>query len=75
MSDEEVQPDGCIKRKPPSWRSTELNHFLHLLDSRADANLKSARKNRVQGSPLKLAPPSGCPQWMVAPDDEEENDS
>lgn len=69
MSDEEVLPDGSIERKPPSWRSSELNEFLLSLDSRANANLKSARKQRVEGSPVKVAPPSGYPQWMVAPDE------
>ena len=69
MSDEEVLSDGSIERKPPSGRSAELNEFLRSLDSRADANLKVARKQRVEGSPVKFAPPSGCPQWMLAPDE------
>ena len=69
MSDEEVLSDGSIERKAPSWRSAELNEFLRTLDNRADANLKCARKQRVEGSPLKVAPPSGYPQWMLAPDE------
>ena len=71
MSDEEVLLDGSIKRKRPSWRSSELNEFLSSLDSRADANMKGARKQRIDGSPVKLAPPSGCPQWMFVPEDGE----
>ena len=70
MSDEEVISDGSIERKPPSWRSAELNELLRSLDSRADGNLKSARKQRVEGSPIKVAPPNGYPQWMIAPDEQ-----
>ena len=61
---------GSVERKPPSWRSAELNELLRSLDSRADANLKSARKQRVEGSPIKVAPPNGYPQWMIAPDEQ-----
>ena len=68
MSDKEVQSDGFIKRKPPSWRSAELNELLRSLDSRADTNLKSARKPRVEGSPLKVGSPNGYLQWMIAPE-------
>ena len=67
MSDEEVLSDSrSIERKPPSWQSAELNELLRSLDSHADANLKSAQKLRVEGSPIKVAPPSGYPQWMIA---------
>ena len=68
MSDQEVLSDGFIKRKPLSWRSAELNELLRSLDSQADTNLKSARKPRVKRSPLKVGPPNGYPQWMIAPE-------
>ena len=71
MSDEEVLPNGIIKRRAPSWRSQELNKLLRSLDGRADAQLKGARKQRIEGSPIKLPPPTTCPQWMIAPADEE----
>jgi len=62
MSDEEIMSDGSIKRRKPSWQLTQFNQFLILLDSCADLILKTARKQRVEGSPLKVAPPSSCPQ-------------
>ena len=71
MSEEEGMPDGTIKRSAPSWRSQELNDLLQLLDGHADAHLKSTRKQRIEGSPIKLPPPTKCPQWMVAPANEE----
>ena len=46
----------------------ELQEKKLQVDSWADANLKSAQKQRVEGSPIKLVSPSGYPQWMLAPD-------
>lgn len=71
MSEEEGLPDGTIKRRAPSWHSQELNDLLQLLDDCADALLKGARKQRIKGSPIKLSPPTTCPQWMIAPANEE----
>ena len=47
MSDEETCPDGRLARKRPCWRSDAFNNFMDELDSRADASLKQARKERV----------------------------
>ena len=65
MSDEETLPDGKIGRKRPCWRSDEFNEVIDTLDTRANAALKTARKERVLSSPWKVPPPSVCQDWMT----------
>jgi len=70
MSDEETLPNGKLARKRPCWRSDAFNNFMDVLDARADASLKTARKERVLSSPWKSATPSSCKDWMTCTDPE-----
>lgn len=70
MSDEESSPDGTIARRKPDWRSQELNELVDLLDNRADALIRNARKKRVLLSPWKTSPPKNCKPWMIHADNQ-----
>ena len=68
LSEEEEQDGGTMLRKRPNWRSEELNAFLDTLDKRADQASKTARKERILGSPLDSRFPDELPTWMLRVD-------
>ena len=65
MSDEETLDNKNLKRRRPSWRSSEFNELMDELDQRSESNSKHPRKNRVIGTPLKNDPPTNAKEWML----------
>ena len=73
LSEEEELDEGTMWRKRPNWRSEELNAFLDTLDKRADQASRTARKERILGSPVTTGPvdsrfPDELPTWMLCVD-------
>ena len=68
LSEEEELDGGTMWRKRPNWRSEELNAFLDTLDKRADQASRTARKERILGSPLDSRFPDELPTWMLRVD-------
>lgn len=75
MSDEETVDSKRLKRRRPSWRSSELNSFMDELDRRYESAAKHPRKERICGSPLKNAVPSKAKEWMLLTEECSEPDS
>lgn len=66
---EEEESEDFYIRHRPSWRSTEFNDLMDLLDQRhLDTHKKAKAFERSMGETLQKEPPAGTEAWMLNED-------
>ena len=65
MMPEEEENGEVYVRHPPSYRSTNVNKFIHKLDSRLIPKSKHPRVERMLGSPRERSIPQKCKKLML----------